>query len=78
MESETLSSGNVKRASHASSTSSSEMGVSDVSRGKINPSFQHEEETEPVNQTYYADELISIPELDKVKQFLNLYSNGRK
>lgn len=70
MESVTISSTTGKRGSR-SSASSSEMGASklDVNserQGRDNPSFHQEEDDIPVNQTYYADELISVPDLDKV------------
>ena len=73
MESVTISSATGKRASR-SSTSSSEMGlpkldVHSEGQGRNNPSFNHEENDIPENQTYYADELISVPDLEKVNHF---------
>lgn len=73
MESPNLTSGSAtKRSSRVSNTSSSEMGASklDVNSeghgGTTNPSYHHDEDDIPENQTYYADELISVPDMDKV------------
>ena len=75
MESPTLTSGSAtKRGSRASHTSSSELGASklDVNsdgHGTTNSSSHQDEGDIAQNQTYYADELISIPDLDKVLYF---------
>jgi hypothetical protein len=71
MESVTISSTTGKRGSR-SSASSSEMSASKLDavnserQGRDNPSFHQEEDDIPVNQTYYADELISVPDLNEV------------
>ncbi|XP_046639311.1 natural resistance-associated macrophage protein 2-like isoform X2 [Daphnia pulicaria] len=72
MESVTISSTTGKRGSR-SSASSSEMSASKLDavnserQGRDNPSFHQEEDDIPVNQTYYADELISVPDLNESK-----------
>lgn len=73
MEPVIVSSATGKRASRSSTISSSDMDVPKLdvnseSQGRSNPSFNHEENNDiPENQTYYADELISVPDLEKVK-----------
>ena len=73
MEPVIVSSSTGKRASRSSTISSSDMDVPKLdvnseSQGRSNPSFNHEENNDiPENQTYYADELISVPDLEKVK-----------
>uniref|UniRef100_A0A0P6HKC5 Natural resistance-associated macrophage protein n=1 Tax=Daphnia magna TaxID=35525 RepID=A0A0P6HKC5_9CRUS len=73
MESVTILSVNGKRASlsSSSSSSSSESGAPklDVSQmddhGRNNSAFRNDEDDIPPNQTYYADELIDVPDLGK-------------
>lgn len=68
---------NGKRASSSSSSSSSssESGAPklDVSqmddRGRNNSAYRNDEDDIPPNQTYYADELIDVPDLGKVRYF---------
>lgn len=56
----------INSSSSSSSSSSNSSSVKRDGGGRVNPAFEKDEEHVPVDQTYYADELISIPDLDQV------------